>query len=502
MQRLLQRVAALFVCCLLTELAASAVGEPVNILFIYTDDQSHRSVSCYPEAHDWVSTPNIDALATEGVRFQRAYIGTWCMPSRATMLTGLHPHAIESMRMTGKYPGSTYDPRQCPFWLKHLRTAGYTTAQIGKWHTGDDTGYGRDWDYQAVWNRPGDYTDRKNYYGPQRISFNGAEPRSVDGYTTDNYTDWAVDFITNRSDGQFLPSSRPADQPWFLWLCYGAVHGPSTPAGRHLNAYEDSGTPVPSDIFGPRPNKPPYLLEGSKWRKDAGGNPVGFQEEVRKYNRCVMALDEAVGRLIQALHDTNQIENTLVVFTSDQGFAWGQHGLRSKWAPYDAALLAPLIFSMPSQIPAGQVCTAPVGGVDLIPTFLRFAGVAHPWKMHGHDLSPLLETPNREWNFPVLMSQTNRRYGSDTSPLPTGDDAYHRGLPWYVSLTKGHYKYIRYLASGEGEELYNLDQDPEELENLAGNPESLTVLNQYRSAIIEELRRTDAPFVEELVDSF
>ena len=87
-----------------------------NILFIYTDDQSHRTVSCYPESHDWVRTPNIDRLALEGVRFHRAYIGAWCMPSRATMLTGLHQHGIESMRMEGVYPGSTYDPSKCPFW--------------------------------------------------------------------------------------------------------------------------------------------------------------------------------------------------------------------------------------------------------------------------------------------------------------------------------------------------------------------------------------------------
>ena len=125
-------------------------GRP-NILFIYTDDQSHRTVSSYPDAFEWVRTPNIDQLARQGVKFEHAYIGSWCMPSRATMLTGLHQHGIESMRMEGQYPGSAYDPEQCPFWPAVFRANGYTTAQIGKWHTGVDVGYGRDWDPIRIW---------------------------------------------------------------------------------------------------------------------------------------------------------------------------------------------------------------------------------------------------------------------------------------------------------------------------------------------------------------
>ncbi|MEM7012013.1 MAG: sulfatase-like hydrolase/transferase, partial [Verrucomicrobiota bacterium] len=121
-----------------------------NILFIFTDDQSHRTVSCYPEAWDFVHTPNIDALAEKGVRFSQAYTGTWCMASRATLLTGHHQTSIESMRMEGPYPGCVYDPEACPFWPRVFREKGYQTAHIGKWHTGTDTGFGRDWDYQIV----------------------------------------------------------------------------------------------------------------------------------------------------------------------------------------------------------------------------------------------------------------------------------------------------------------------------------------------------------------
>ena len=156
----------------LLSFALKAADQP-NILFIYTDDQSTRTVSCYEDAFDFVKTPNIDKLASSGVRFSRAYIGSWCMPSRATMLTGHHQHGIESMRMQGKYPGSAYDADKCPFWPSVFRENGYITAQIGKWHTGVDGGYGRDWDYQIVWNRPKYVDNSPNYYYDQLTEFNG-----------------------------------------------------------------------------------------------------------------------------------------------------------------------------------------------------------------------------------------------------------------------------------------------------------------------------------------
>lgn len=124
---------------LLSALVVHAVERP-NVLFIYADDQNYRTVGCYPESWPWVKTPNIDALAKNGIRFHAAYLGSWCMPSRASLLTGRHPHAIESMSMEGRYPGSQYDPAKTPFIPAEMRKSGYHTAQIGKWHTGTDSG--------------------------------------------------------------------------------------------------------------------------------------------------------------------------------------------------------------------------------------------------------------------------------------------------------------------------------------------------------------------------
>ena len=131
-----------------------AADKGPNIIFILTDDQSHRTVSCYDEAHDWVKTPHIDSLAKTGMRFTNAYIGTWCMPARATLLTGKLQYNMDSLKMAGEYPGSTYDPKVLPYFPKTFREQGYVTGMVGKWHTGVDTGAKRDWDYQAVWNRP------------------------------------------------------------------------------------------------------------------------------------------------------------------------------------------------------------------------------------------------------------------------------------------------------------------------------------------------------------
>ncbi|MCA9042208.1 MAG: sulfatase-like hydrolase/transferase [Planctomycetaceae bacterium] len=464
-----------------------------NILFIYTDDHSYRSIGCYPGSHPWVRTPNIDRLAKEGMRFDAAYIGTWCMPSRATQLTGRHQFGIESMRMQGKYPGSEYDPEQTPFWPKTFREQGYFTGQIGKWHTGTDTGFGRDWDYQLVWNRPKYTGTAGHYYYDQPVTFHGGETKEIKRYSTDQYTDWAIEFLNG--DG------RDTSKPWYLWLCYGAVHGPYTPAERHLEEYQNVDIPVPVDIFPPRPGKPDWASKFGVWKKEKDGFPYikdrSYYDQVQQYHQAVRAIDEGVGRLIKTLEETGQRENTLIVFTSDQGFAWGQHGFRHKLAGYDANIRSPLIVSQPGRIPAGTVCRTPVSGVDLPPTFFSQAGLDVPATMHGHDLSPLLKDPEAQWNHPAMIANTWQYFGSDTN-IPPADGLGGQGIPWYVMLREGKYKYIRSLIPGELEELYNLESDPEELTNLAQEQDQSTRLKEMRKATLAELKRTEAGFVERM----
>ncbi|MCR9119996.1 MAG: sulfatase-like hydrolase/transferase [bacterium] len=511
MTRYLLLAVACSACCPIAFADEPTASRP-NILFIYTDDQSHRTVSCYPEAYDWVKTPNIDQLAKNGVRFSHAYIGTWCMPSRASMLTGLQQYGVQSMRMEGEYPGSAYDPEKCKFWPSTFRANGYCTAQIGKWHTGVDSGANRDWDYQAVWNRPKYPENSGAYYRDQLIEINGAKPKLVRGYATDNYTNWAEDFIRGEH--------RDADKPWYLWVCYGAVHGPFTPAKRHTESYAEATVPTPKDIYPPRKGKPSYVQKVEMWVKDKAGNPVmkggafggrtvegatgihgnGLSDWVRQYHEGVLAIDDSVGRLVASLKETGQYENTLIVYAADQGFAWGQHGFATKLAPYDANIRAPMIVSMPSQLPANKVCTSPVSGVDIAPTFFSFAGIKTPWKMHGYDLKPLLLNPQTVRKEPAFLAMTGRTYGDDTNVIPTDPKVRDLGpgVPWYLLLTKGDYKYVRTLVEGEPEELYDLKDDPEELENLAFKPEFAKILAEFRMATLAELKRTNAGMLKNL----
>ena len=482
---------------------------PQNILFILSDDQSYKTLSSYPEALAGVHTPAIDALAKTGVRFSHAYMGAWCMPARASLLTGRHPHGIQSMRMEGKYPASEYDPEKCPFFPALLRAGGYHTAHIGKWHTGTDSGFGRDWDYQIVWNRPKHPDNAGAYYGDQILAFNGVEKR-ISGYSTDNYTEWACDYIAGKN--------RPADKPWYLWLCYGAIHGPTTPADRHLGRHKKDPVAVPADILGPRPGKPDYLNDTQSWKKDAQGQIVAiksgesfgdvsnqksliYADYIHQVNDCVAALDEGVAKVMQALKDSGQLENTLVIFTADQGFAMGEHGFRTKLAPYDANYRSPLIIAQPGTLPEGKICQRPVNATDLVATISAVSGVKVPWRLHGRNLTPLLKNPEHaEWPFPCFFEATGDHYGRDVSRVMKSDprEAVHHHVPWYAALNDGRYKYIRYLQPGVPEELYDLHADPEELTNLAQDTKQRQTLDRLRSSALEELHRTEADYIGEL----
>lgn len=503
---------ALLVVCFAAVFSESIeAAQKPNILFIYTDDHSYRTLSCYEHAEPWARTPNMDRLAARGVRFTHAYIGTWCMPSRVTMLTGLHQYGAKTMRMEGEYPGSEYDPEQCPFWPAVFRTHGYHTAHIGKWHSGRDAGFGRDWDHQIVWNRPRYPSNAPNYYYDQLLSIDGAEPEVVAGYSTDNYTRWAVDYIKGEK--------RDAEKPWFLWLCYGGVHAPYTPADRHLGDYPGETVPIPADIYPPRAGKPAYMQKIAAWEKGPNGEPVLSDKAIgsevgddferdrgrtlstwsRQYHQAVRALDEGIGQVLAALEESGQLANTLVVFTSDQGYAWGQHGFRAKLAPYDANIRSPLIISMPGTLPEEKVCRTPVGGADLPPTIFSFAGLDLPWSMHGHDLTPLLKNPAADWPHTTMMPFTTNKFGTDCDRIPDPPDNRHKsGIPWYVMIVEGRHKYIRTLEAGEPEELYDLLADREELTNLAADPEHRATVEKLRAATIAELKRTGAKMADSL----
>ena len=324
-------------------------------------------------------------------------------------------------------------------------------------------------------------------------------------YSTDAYTDLTIDFLKERAE--------EPDQPWYFWLCYGAVHGPYTPADRHIGKLSEAPEMVyPKDIFPPRPSKPAHMvnLETNPPHPKTGIPMKGdstLDEVVKMYHEAVMAIDEGVGRIMKVLEETGQLENTLVVFTSDQGYAWGQHGFNLKIAPYDANLLAPLIVHWPGKVPHNTRSTVPVNGVDLIRTFHSLAGIEPAIKLDGRDLTELFLHPETQsWNDkPMLQTYTGNNYGQEhiTKELEKAHQSgnwevfntHKTGIKAWLMVRQGKYKYIRYIYKDYLDELYDLEADPEELHNLAVRPEYHQTKLDMRALLTKELKKNGVKFL-------
>lgn len=475
-------------------------AERPNILFIYTDDQSFRTLSCYQEegARSWVKTPHIDRLAAEGVKFATAYGASWCAPSRAVVLTGLQPHAIRGVSLnrdsTSARPWATkgdgYDPTVAQMWPEHLRKTGYETAMIGKWHLGQSAGHGRLWDHSVVWDQN---TPEGDWYNNQSLSIDGAEAQTVSGYSTFVYTNYAERYFR-----------RDHDKPWMLWLCYNAPHLPNTIHPDTADLYQDVEVPIPEDWYGPRAGKPAYMRTLTMFEPDLEGRPRyghrswRLEDMIKGYNRLVSSLDEAIGRLRAVLEETGQLDNTVIIFTSDQGFAWGERGYAWKVGPYDACLRMPLIVRYPPEVPAGGVVRDPVSITDVAPTVLSYAGMPQPWRMHGRDLRPAMRNPTAGVGGRVLTEHFLSSFGDEIEVAVTDENNFTRTIPWWLSIAEGRYKYIRTLVPHEIEEVYDLQSDPDEQRNLALEKSHRATLHRLRAALETELRNTDASFIETL----
>lgn len=469
---------------------AAEPTNPPNILYIFSDDQSYRTVSAYPRSYSFANTPNIDRLAEQGVRFDQAYIGAKCVPSRATAMTGRLQFAVESNYDGSDIPGNIQ-------WFPTLRANGYYTGMIGKWHYGAGAAahqHGISWDWSVVWDH-GSYSAAGGYYYDQKVMINGNPQIDLNGYSTDRYTDYTEQFIYERA--------QEPDKPWFYWLCYAGVHGPYTPAERHIGMLENEPEPeIPVDIVGPRFGKPMHFQD-SKWSINADGKPI-FKNQtlefwVKQQTEAVASIDESVGRIVQALEDTGQLENTIIIYTSDQGYVWGHHGLKGKIDPYEAAIRSPFIVSNPARFPTGKVCKAPINGPDVIRTFHAWADAEPQLFMPGRDITPLIENPEdeqvlKEWaEVPTMMTYVHNRYEPTEMANRLRDEEWSRAMyseetPWYFMILVENYKYTRYANPDRIEELYDLDKDPEELVNLAIKPQYKSKVLEMRAACIQSIK--------------
>jgi arylsulfatase A-like enzyme len=489
-----------------------------NVLYIFTDDQSHRTVSCYPDSYDWAKTPAIDRLAKNGVRFSHAYIGSFCVPSRVSVLTGNLQHAVSNNVMVNRPKNLQGDKlhaaqTKANFWPRRLRGMGYHTGMIGKWHLyAQAPAYGLDWDWCLWWDR----NLPKNggaYYENTKVRLNDGPPIELGGYSTDRYTDYAVEYIRSRSK---------EEKPWFLWLCYSAVHGPNTPAERHVERYADvTDIKPPPTIFAPREGKPHFSRYNDMWPRQTDGKPKGFTDKVLEYHQAVAAIDEGVERIMAALKKTGQLDNTVVIFTSDQGLAWGQQGYRGKkTTPYDGSIRGPLIVRYPQMFPRDTVAKVPANGVDVVRTIHDITGLEPLPEMDGESLLPVLTAPQDDHTDrrPMLLCNTKPSFGNNIvhrikaerqEEIEEAKDTSlgrHIRAPMWMMMIDGKWKYARYLVDDYLEDLYDMKNDTDEVHNLATDPKFAGKLKELRERCEAEFRRTrsgwDADAGPHFVDLF
>ncbi|HOX55636.1 MAG TPA: sulfatase [Candidatus Paceibacterota bacterium] len=442
-----------------------------NILFIMSDDHAAHAISAYGSRVN--RTPNMDRLAKAGMRFENCFaVNSICAPSRATILTGKYSH-LNGVPTFNRFGGSQ------PTVAKYLQAAGYYTGMIGKWHLGSEpTGF----DKWTVLPGQGVYHD------PAFIEPEGR--RVIKGYATDVITDLAVDFLKN----------RPKNKPFFLMCHHKAPHRSWEPDEKHRAMFANKHIPEPPtlrDDYAGRADairecrqkvfedmtrrdlklEPPADLKGAARNEWLNVKPTEVETEIKgkkqkltgkalnkwKYQRymqdylaCIQSVDDNVGRLLDWLDRNGLARNTLVIYTSDQGFFLGDHGLYDKRFMYEESIRMPFLVRWPGAIKAGSVQTAMAINPDFAPTFMDLAGLRVPPDMQGRSLVPLLKG-QRPANW---RTSWYYRYYHDP-----GD---HNTRAHYGVRTETH-KLMHFWKSDQWE-MYDLVKDPDELRNVYSEP--------------------------------
>ena len=442
-----------------------------NILLIYTDDHAAHSISAYGSVIN--RTPNLDRIAEGGMRFANSFVGnSICCPARATVLTGKHSHANGVIDNSNRFDGSQ------PTFPKVLQGTGYQTALIGKWHLkSDPTGFDH---WETLYGQG-------PYYNPKMKTQAG--DRQHVGYTTDLITDLAL---------EWLDDARQPEKPFLLMVQHKAPHREWQPGPNYLNAFDDTDIPEPVDLFDDYSGRtgaaaeqemtierhmfpldlkfvPPKNLTEEQleaWKAAYGPKNAAFEESalegadlvrwryqryVKDYLRCIQSVDDNVGRILDYLEESGLAEDTIVVYTSDQGFYLGDHGWYDKRWMYEESLSTPLLIRWPGVTAAGSVDSHMVQNIDLAPTLIDAAGATPPADMHGTSLVPLLR-------------------GEDPAGW-RGSIYYHyyefpgvHAVARHVGVRTDRYKLIHFYQRDEWE-LFDLEVDPNEHKSVYGDPE-------------------------------
>jgi N-acetylglucosamine-6-sulfatase len=443
--------------------AAEASRRP-NIIFVLMDDHRWDDLGC--TGHPFAKTPNIDRVAKEGANFRNAFVTSpLCSPSRGGFLTGQYASRHGILDNTARNERS----HALVTFPRLLHEVGYTTAFIGKWHMGTDDSPRPGFDHWVSVEGQGEYFDPP-------LNIDGRRQKRP-GYVTDIFSDLAIDFLR-----------REHRAPFCLFLAHKAVHPDAKqnpdgslpdpmaalrnflPADRHKGLYKGMTPPRRANYGAPQGK---LALQ----RPIAGLPPLSREtgtddETILNRLRMLAAVDEGMGRILQVLTDTGRLDDTVIVFTSDEGYFYGEHGLSvERRLAYEESIRIPLLIRYPSQIKAGMVVDDTVLNLDLAPTLLEVAGAQVPTSLHGRSLVPLWQGRPRPSRESFLVE-----YYSDTV-FPR----MHR--MGYKAVRTDRWKYIHYLEVPNADELYDLQADPFELHNLANAPSSSATLKRMRAEL-------------------
>jgi len=419
-------------------------GRP-NILFIMTDDHAAHAISAYGSKVN--RTPNLDRLATEGALFANVFAtNSICTPSRATILTGQYSH-LNGVTMFNRFDSARTTVATL------LQRGGYYTGMIGKWHLGSDPqGFDR-WEI---------FPGQGEYYDPILYTATG-EKKYTGRYATDVVTELAIDFV----------EKAPRDKPFFLMMHHKAPHRPWQPTHEHGVEFSTRTIPESPTLWDDYATRTDALHENKQriandlTRDDLKQDPPAgltgdaltrwkYQRYMQDYLATVQSVDDSVGQVLAMLDRTGLARNTIVIYTSDQGFFLGDHGLFDKRFMYEESIRMPFLVRWPAGIAPGAKMDAMVLNVDFAPTFLDLAGLPPSPDMQGRSILPILKgRAPADWR----TSMYYRYYH---------DPGHHNTRAHYGVRTATH-KLI-YFWKKDQWELYDLAKDPQELHNLYGQP--------------------------------
>lgn len=437
-----------------------------NVIFILVDDLRFDGMGFL---NPKLQTPHIDELARGGTYAANVVVTTsLCSPSRATILTGL------STRNHGIVDNNDSSEDGLAFFPERLQQAGYQTAFVGKWHMGNATDAPRPgFDRWVSFRGQGVYYPKPGFGGqPATLNVDG-ERVPQQGYLTDELTDYALRWLDERD---------PA-RPFFLYLSHKAVHSDPLPAERHRGQYDDIDFPPPASAA----NTPENAAGKPRWVHDQRNTWHGIDffynsdmkmsDYLRYYYSTLSAVDDGIGRILAFLRANRLDENTLIVFTSDNGFLVGEHGLIDKRNAYQPSVRIPFLAYQPGTVPAGRAIQGRIRNLDFAPTILDVAGVDAPAAYEGRSAWPLLRgaIPDTSWQPDDFIYEY---YWEWTFPMTPGT----------FSITRGDLKYIQYYGVYDLEELYDLADDPAEMNNLIDDPTHLDAKIQLREALYDGLR--------------